>query len=209
MHVLSPACVIIPSKTNKWKVCFVPNFTLWSIFILTLISNHLFSFILFLVSYLIQFVPTLCLFQSGSILLFIFYSTYVCLCLILSIYVPLLSSVYFLSLLSALCSIQFLISFLICFYSFLLVIVCCSMWVLDHSYAFYPSYGLWVESGWSLPYLCHLYMHSPRQHCLGEPKGYACIPDSTCLHSYKGLSFSAYQWVQFKDNTHLVFLCLL
>lgn len=48
---------------------------------------------------------------SMHFLYFLFHSISVCLCLFLSIYVPLLSSVYFLSLLSALCSVQFLISF--------------------------------------------------------------------------------------------------
>lgn len=51
----------------------------------------------------------------------------------------------------------------------------------------FPSCG-W-SLAWSLPYRCHLYMPPPNKHCLDELRGCACIPDSDCLHSYKGCVF--------------------
>lgn len=51
----------------------------------------------------------------------------------------------------------------------------------------FPSCGL--SLAWSLPYRCHLYMPPPNKHCLDELRGCACIPDSDCLHSYKGFVF--------------------
>ena len=105
-------------------------------------------------------------------------------CLFLSIYVPLLSSVYFLSLLSALCSVQFLISFpdvSIHFY-----------WLSSVSLG--PQLFSLPLSGWSLawsPYLISVICTCipQRLHRLDEPEGCACIPDSACLHSYKGCVF--------------------
>lgn len=73
-----------------------------------------------LISYQIQFVLTVCLFSIPF--LFVWLQFYLCL-FVPIIYVPLLACVNFLSLLSELCSVQFLIFFANVFYSFLLVYV--------------------------------------------------------------------------------------
>lgn len=82
-------------------------------------------------------------------------------------------------------------SFFSQFLMFLFIsIVCCSWLSVGPGPQLLSCPLLWVESGLvPLPYLCHLYMPPPRQHCLDEPRGCACIPDSDCLHAYKGCVF--------------------
>lgn len=77
-----------------------------------------------------------------------------CLSMFLSISVPTISHLYFLSPLE--CSVQFLIYFANVSIRVYLVIICWKMWVLDQSNSLYPSCG--KSLAWSLPYLCHLYM---------------------------------------------------
>lgn len=152
-------------------------------------SNHLFSFILFLVSDVKEFVPTRCLFQS---LYDLVHSSS-------SLYVPLYLWTFVILRVFPVCTQCTLFCPIsntsICPFS-----ICFSMRVSDHSYSLYHSCG-W-SLAWSLPYMsCHLYMHpwgSISRVSLRDVHVYLTARP----HSHKGCVSISYQWVQFEDNTH-------
>lgn len=134
------------------------------------------------------------------VLYLLFHSSSVCLRLFLSISVPLLGSMYFLSLLSALCSVQFLVSFAnvsIHFYWLSSFAWCESRTTVI---LFTPPVGgVWLGS----------YLISVICTCI--PQGSTAWMSLKDLHVYltvlvyiliKDVSFSAYQWVQFR-TTHM------
>ncbi len=111
--------------------------------------------------------------------LYFFHFISVCLCLFFPFMLP-CYPLYFLSLLSALCSVRFLISFpnvSIRFY-WLSSVARCESWTTVILFT-PPVGGVWLG-----PHLISVICT-----CIPQGKGCACIPDSACLHSYKGCVF--------------------